>query len=141
MDMQREIKDYQTRRRPRPGGRSSDTPVAKDGGQDIGDGMRGSQDRIRIAGRAGVRSIYSGPIHTAQGKEEKGTIMQLRQLLRTVWKSDCIEYRERPLSTLANSMKIVREYQIEKWISRIKFDQESSKTKIFDGFHRYLHSV
>ena len=27
-------------------------------------------------------------------------------------------------------MKIVREYQIEKWISRIKFDQESLKTKI-----------
>ena len=51
------------------------------------------------------------------------------------------QYRERPLSTLANSMKIVRGYQIEKWISRIKFDQESSKTKIFDGFHRYLHSV
>ena len=49
-------------------------------------------------------------------------------------------YRENPLSTLANSMHMkivcicIRGYQIEKWISRIKFDQESSKLRFSTVF-------
>ena len=70
MDMQREIKANQTGRGSGPGGRSSDTPVAKDGGQDTGVGMRGGKDSICAARRAGVQSICGCPIHTAQRKEE-----------------------------------------------------------------------
>ena len=30
-------------------------------------------------------------------------------------------------------------FEVIKWISHIKFDTKSLNTKIFDGFHRYLH--
>ena len=63
MNMQRQIKTNKTRRRPGPGDRSSNTPVAKDGGQDPRTRACGSEDSVRAAGGPSVQSICRGPLH------------------------------------------------------------------------------
>ena len=73
MDMQRSVGAGRRWHRPGPGGRSSNTSVAEDGGQDTEQWVRGREDSVGAAGRTSMQHICHRGLCATQRKD-KGAI-------------------------------------------------------------------